>query len=167
MAYATSTYLAIAAAAALASSVVSAGGAVYSGQMQKQAADYNAQVSNVNALMAENKAKADEQAHRAMVAKILSSQKALYGKSGLSMEGSPLLVMEDTAIQGELDALTIRYGGDVAAAQARSQANIQRMQGSAARTASYITAGSTLLSGASQAAGYGMMSRGTTGGTTQ
>ena len=162
MAYATSTYLAIAAVAAAVSAVAGAGGAVYSGEMQKKAADYNADVANVNALMAQNKAKADEQAHRAMVAKILSSQRALYGKSGLSMEGSPLLVMEDTALQGELDALTIRYGGDVAAANARSQANLQRMQGRAAQTSGYISAGTTLLSGASQAAGWGMMAnRGT------
>jgi len=67
------------------------------------------------------------------------------------MEGSPLLVMEDTAATGELDALTIRYGGDVAAARSRSSANLSRMQGRAAQVGSYFTAGSTLLSGASSA----------------
>jgi len=63
------------------------------------------------------------------------------------------LVMEDTAAQGELDALAIRYGGDVNAARNRSAANLSRMQGSTAMTASYFQAGSTLLSGAASAKG--------------
>ena len=151
MPWATTTYLAIAAGAAVASALASAGGAVYSGIEQKKAADYNADVADANAKAAEDKAAYDEKMHRESVRKILASQRALYGKSGISTEGSPLLVMEDSAIAGEMDALAIRYGGDIAAAQQRSSANLLRMQGKQARTAGYIGAGSTLLAGAGSA----------------
>jgi hypothetical protein len=134
------------------SAAVAAGGAVYSGVQQSNAADYNAAVAEQDALAANDRAKSEEDAHRESIRRILATQRALYGKSGLSMEGSPLLVMEDTAAQGELDALTIRYGGDIAAAKGRSSANLSRMQGGAAKTASYFQAGSTLLSGASSGA---------------
>lgn len=146
MAYATSTIIA---AAAIASAVVAAGGAVYSADATRKTANYNADVGEQNALAEADRAKQEELAHRESVRRIISSQRALYGKSGLSMEGSPLLVMEDTAEQGELDSLAIRYGGDVAAARERSGANLSRMQGRQAMTSGYINAGSTLLAGAS------------------
>ena len=149
MAYATSTVIAI---AAVASAVVAAGSAIYSGVASKQAADANADIQEQNARAAEAKAKYDEQRHRESVNKILSAQRALYGTSGLEMSGSPLLTMEDTAGQGEMDALAIRYGGDVAAARERSGANLSRMQGNNYQTASYFQAGSSLLSGASSVA---------------
>jgi hypothetical protein len=155
MAYATTTYLAIAAA------VAAAGAATYSADAQRRAgnqqADYNAAVAEEDAKAAKAKAEYDEKAHRENVRKILATQRALYGKSGVSMEGSPLLVMEDTQKQGELDALAIRYGGDVASARSRSEANLARMTGrnnAYAAKGGYIQAGSTLLSGAESASKY-------------
>ena len=146
MAYATTTYVAIAAA------VAAAGAGAYSADQQRRAgnqqADYNAAVAEEDAKAAKAKAEYDELAHRENVRKILAAQRALYGKSGVSMEGSPLLVMEDTEKQGELDALAIRYGGDVASARSRSEANLARMQGrnnAYAAKGGYIQAGSTLL----------------------
>lgn len=145
---------AVAAVAAVASAVVSAAGAIYSGQQQKKAAEYNAAVQEQQAQAIEDKAKYDEEMHRERVRKILSTQRAMYGKSGIDTTGSPLLVMEDTFKQGEVDALAIRYGGDIQSAQARSAANLSRMQGKSLQTASYFQAGSSLLAGAGQAAGY-------------
>lgn len=148
-------------AALIISAVVSAGTAVYSADTQRRAgnqqADYNAAVAEQDARAAKDKAEYDEKAHRENVRKILATQRALYGKSGLSMEGSPLLVMEDTEKQGELDALAIRYGGDVASARSRSEANLARMTGrnnAYAAKGGYIQAGSTLLSGAASASKY-------------
>lgn len=135
----------------VASTAVSAGGAIYQGQQQKKAAEFNAQVAERNAVAAQNKAKYDEGIHRDRVKALLSKQRAIIGKSGLQLEGSPLLALLDTTEQGELDALAIRHGGDVQAARYRSSATASRMQGSAARTGSYLKAGSTLLSGAASA----------------
>jgi hypothetical protein len=65
------------------------------------------------------------------------------------MEGSPMMVQADTMEQGELDALAIRRGGDVAAAEQRSMARLYKMQGKAALKQGYYSAGSSLLSGGS------------------
>lgn len=128
--------------------VVAAAGTAYSGEQQRKAASVNADIAQQNAIAAQQKAAFDEERHRDQLKKLMSSQRSLYGKSGVDMSGSPLLVMEDTAAEGELDALAIRYGGNVEAAQQRSAANLYRMQGGAAATSGYIQAGSTLLQGA-------------------
>jgi len=153
MAYATSTYLAIMAGVAAVSALASAGGTAIGAEQQRKASSYNADVAEQDALAAKDKAEADEQAHRENVRRILASQRALYGASGVDMAGTPLLVMESTAEQGELDALTIRYGGDVAAAKERSAANLYKMQGRNAMTSGAINAGTTLLAGAGNVAG--------------
>ena len=137
--------------------VVAAAGAVYGGIQQKQAAQYNADVAEQGAQAAQQKAAYDETQHRIRVRKILSTERALYGESGVDMVGSPLLVQENTVKQGELDSLAIRYGGDVEAARQRSQANLYRMQGNNAQVSSYFGAGSSLLTGAGRL--YGPSSR--------
>lgn len=131
----------------LVSSIVAAAGAAYGGYQTKKAADYNADVAEAQAQAARNKAEYNEKLHRERVQRLLSKQRALYGKSGVEMAGSPLLVQEDTLEQGELDALAIRYGGDVEAARARSAANLYKMQGRSAAASGFSRAGSTLLSG--------------------
>jgi hypothetical protein len=136
----------------LVGTAVSVVGTVMSAQQQNDMADYNAAVSNQNAQMAEEKAAYDARIHNQGVRKILAAQRSLYGKSGISSEeGSPLLVMDDTIKQGAMDALAIRYGGDVAAAQQRSAANLYKMQGKNAMTSGMLGAGTTLLSGTASA----------------
>lgn len=135
---------------AIIAAVAAAGGTAYSGVQQQKAANYNAEVANQGALAAKDKAAYDEELHRQNVRRIISSQRALYGKFGVDMTGSPLLTLENTAGQGELDALAIRHGGSVEAAQQRSAATLSRMQGRSAATGSYIQAGSTLLTAASK-----------------
>ena len=131
---------------------ISAAGTFMSAQQQSEATDYNADVANQNAQMAEDKAAYDAKMHNQEVRRILATQRALYGKSGVSSEsGSPLLVMDDTVKQGAMDALAIRYGGDVAAAQERSKANLYKMQGKNIMTAGAIGAGTTLLAGGASA----------------
>lgn len=134
----------------LVSAAASAGGAVYSGVKQAEAEEYNAKVRDQAALAAQDKAAYEEGIHRDKVKRLISSQRALYGKSGVDLAGSPLLTLEDTAGQGEIDALAIRHGGNVEAAQQRSAATLSRMQGKSTRNASYIQAGTSLLSGAAK-----------------
>ena len=112
-----------------ASSLISASGSLQEGQASVDKAAY------------------DEEMHRERVRKLISSQRAAYGASGVDIEGSPLLLLEDTAAQGEMDALAIRYGGEVEASQKRSQAELYELQGKNAKKASYYKAGSSLLSG--------------------
>ena len=156
---------------------LSAAGSAYysyeSGQKNKETYEENAsiaekdaalreQIAAQDALAIKEKAGYDEDTHRQRIRTMLSRQRSMYGKSGVATEGSPLLVMQETADQGEMDALAIRYGGDVEAARvksgasadasrARSEANLLRIQGRTAGRLGYIQAGSTLLQGAGQA----------------
>jgi len=132
------------------SAVVSAAGSIKAGKDQKAAAEYNAQVDEQNAIAATNKAAYDESIHRDKVKRLLSEQKAIIGASGVDISGSPLLATIDTIEKGELDALAIRYGGEVESQQYTSSATASRLEGQAASTASKYKAGSTLLSGASK-----------------
>lgn len=149
----------------MAATAVSAVGQIQQGQANKASAqasaaasEYNAKVNEQNAIAAENKAKYDEQMHREQVRALLSKQRAIIGKSGVTMEGSPLLATLDTVEKGELDALAIRYGGKVQSQQYRSGADISRMESSAylakgksAMTGALFGAGTTLLSGGASA----------------
>ena len=134
--------------ALIAGAVVSAAGAISAGQAQKSAAKYNAALAEEEGRAARAKAAFDEDRHRDQVERLQSSARALLGGRGIDIEGSPLLALADNAMEGELDALAIRYGGDVAEMRARAEAASQRFSGKQAVTASYFKAGSSLLTGA-------------------
>jgi hypothetical protein len=140
------------AAAAVASAAVSAAGAISSGQAQSKMASYNAAVAERDAQAARQQAAFEESRQRQARDALLGKQRAAFAASGVTPEGSPLLVAAETATQAEIDAEAIRYSGSVAEARANSQAALDRMQGAAARTASYFAAGTSLLQGA---ANYG------------
>jgi hypothetical protein len=135
--------------AALASAGVSAVGALVQGGQAKAMADYNAKVAENDARAAELQAGYEEERFRDRAGKLRSAQRAAVAKSGIDLEGSPLAVMEETALEAEMDALSIRQQGSVEAARARSRAALDRMEGKAAKTASYFRAASSLLNGAS------------------
>jgi hypothetical protein len=75
---------------------------------------------------------------------LLGRQRALAAAQGSTMEGSPLMILEDAAAEAELEALHIREGGE-----ARATAAIR--QGKDAAAASYTGAGETLLTGVGSA----------------
>ncbi|PKN37682.1 MAG: hypothetical protein CVU62_08125 [Deltaproteobacteria bacterium HGW-Deltaproteobacteria-2] len=134
---------------AVAGIVASVAGTLITASQQSDMSNYNAAVANQNAEAIEDKAAYDAKMHNQEVRKMLATQRSLYGKSGVSSEeGSPLLVMNDTVKQGAMDALAIRYGGDVEAAKQRSAANLYKMEGKNIKTAGAIGAGTTLLAGA-------------------
>ena len=133
-----------------ASAAVGAAGAISAGRASEKAAKYNAEVAEQDAIAAQKKATYDESIHRDKVKRLLSTQRAITGKAGLSMTGSPLLATLDTVEKGELDALAIRFGADISSQRSLSSAAASRLEGSAASTASKFKAGSTLLSGAAR-----------------
>ena len=127
----------VSSAIGFAGTALSAIGSIQSGNAQARAAEYNAQA-------AQNQAAAQEAQQRRQAARVMASGRANAAASGIEMDGSPLEVMADSAANAELDALTIRYGGQVRADQ-------ERMRGSMARQAGYMGAASSLLMGMGQA----------------
>jgi len=150
--------------AALVTSVISTGAAVY-GQMQaasaaEDAADYNAKVAEQNAETMKQKADYDIELHREKVRKLLSSNRAAVGASGVTMEGSPLLVAEDITRKSAEEENLMRWNSKVGIGQQLSSAAGTRLAGSQQATASRIGAGSSLLTGIGDIASkYGTYSK--------
>jgi hypothetical protein len=164
----------IAAAAAVAGAGVAAYGQYQQGQTANKVAQYNAELANRNAQIADQNAEAvrfagtaKEEQSRDEVRQVLARQRALVGASGVTTEGSPLLVMMESARQGELDALRIRYATDIEeqqrlleGQQQRSQAFLQGAQGRAAQSAGTLAAGGSILTGiGSGVSSYSSMTR--------
>ena len=126
------------------------------------ASRYNAQVATMNAQLSERRAKdallrgqAAEQQKRMEVAQLQGRQRAAMAANGVDLTfGSPLDAMVDTAVLGELDALTIRrnaaresYDSRVEAVNGRADATLGRMNADAAITGGYLNAAGTVLGG--------------------
>ncbi len=155
------------AVATVAATAVSAYGAIQQGQAAQNQADYQAAVDRNNQQVAEWQA-ADaldrgaeaERQHRTRVQQVLGSQRAAMASNGLDLSsGSPLDILSDTAMFGELDALTIRsnaereaYGHRVRSQDFAASAQLAQMRGSSAATAGMVGAGSTLLTGTGKVA---------------
>ncbi|MBU4233891.1 MAG: hypothetical protein L6277_10465 [Desulfobacterales bacterium] len=166
---------AVAAVAGTAMSVISS---IKQGQAQKAAADAQAQgyaaqseASRRNADTARQNAEyikqagaLEEQKQREKGRRLLGTQKALYGKAGVTNEGTPLEVMAETAGDLERDALTTRWNYMIQSQRALSEAgeydfmagrdltmsDTSRMMGGYASTAGYMKAGTSLLTGLGQ-----------------
>lgn len=142
---------------------VQAVGAIQAGKAQQaeanaraQANQYNAKVKEMNAQIARTQANAREEQQRRKGRQVLGAQRAGIAQAGIGFGGSALDIMEQSADTAELDALNIRYEGELqstgllADAEAeRYEAGVNRMAGRNAMKAAYIGAGSALIGGAS------------------
>jgi hypothetical protein len=84
----------------------------------------------------------------------MGSIRAGYGASGVTMEGSPMEILEQSAMNAEMDRQNILYGGELKASGYESTAGLELMRGEHAVTSSYYNAGSALLSGAAKSGAF-------------
>ena len=138
---------------AIASAVVSAAGAVYSGSEQKKAASYNASMQEAQAKAVDTQTRESIRRQRVQNQAILAAQRTSALSSGVEESGSSLLTLMENSNRLEKNIADISTQGNAMQYAALNQATLARMQGRAAQTSGYIQAGSTLLSGASKAYG--------------
>lgn len=149
-------------------SLVGAGTAAYSSYQERKTAQQQAEAQSAwnlyNAKVSQREAEAEQQAaafeskqHRRQARALLSRQRALIGKAGVQMEGSPLLVAEDTAAELATEAVNIRLTGQrrVQAFKSRSILDISKASAAKAAAAGFgraavIGAGASILQGAAQ-----------------
>lgn len=135
---------------------------------QAAASQYNAQIAEMNAKLSDRRARdaiirgqEEEQRKRAEIAQLMGRQRAAMGANNVDISfGSPLDTLVDTAVMGELDALTIRrnaareaYDFEVQAVNQRAQAGLDRMNASASRTGGILGAAGSVLGGGAKAYG--------------
>ena len=164
----------IAIAATIASTVLSAGGAIMQGMAQADAAAYQAQVARNNAEIArnnqvtmENNAKATEAAGAAradqeamQTRELIGRQKAAAAASGLDVNtGSPVDITSGTAGMGMLSGLNIRDETNRRASALRQQGQGYGMQAEnfgVQASAADSAASSAMTAGIIGAAGAGL-----------
>ncbi len=146
----------VAAISAGLAAAVGAVGAISQSRAAANVADYNAKVAENDAIAVRQASQFEEQRVRERNQRLMASQKAAFGAAGVRAEGSPLMVLQSTAEDAEIDALAVRYSGSIQEARAKSEAAAARADGRAARTGGFFRAGTSLLTGASGVAKSGI-----------
>ena len=127
---------------------ISAIGQLQQGQAAQAAADFRAKN---NAMLAEDALKRgaeEEEAQRRKNNALLGRQKAVMAAGNVDLgSGSPLNVLGDTAMLGELDAMRIRDNAKREERGLLADAQVAKMEGDSAVTASMIGSFGTILGG--------------------
>lgn len=144
---------ALAAPLMIASSAMSAIGSIAQGNAANAAAQANASALNKQSEAELRAAGAREEQQRRANRQFLGTQRAALAQAGIGVDGSAYDIARQSAVNAELDALNIRYEGQLRAKGLRDQATITRFEGKQARTAGYLGAGAAILQGASNYAG--------------
>lgn len=148
------------------SGVVGAIGAIREGQAEGAAADFNAEVQERNAVIAEQnrqltakQSSIDAEDRRLANRRTMASVKAAYGSSGLEMSGSQLDVLEDTATEQELDVQRVEFEGRVRSREGtlevlgfKEGAGLSRARATGARSAGKVKALGALVGSLGDAA---------------
>lgn len=116
------------------------------GEAAGDVGEYNARMLEYQAGVSRETAGIEEAKLRRSAERFKGKQRALYAKAGVTFEGSPLLVLADTAAEAEMDALAIRYAGETRATGMEMEAISSRWAGKTARMTGRIGAMSTILS---------------------
>ena len=116
------------------------GSAVLGAAGSAQAAGAAKRAGAVNAAQSRKLAAERERVSRRQSSALMARQRVATASQGTSTEGSPLLIMEDTAREAEKEALFIREGGEAQAVGYMADA-------SARATSAYYGAASTLIGG--------------------
>ncbi len=120
-----------------ASTLMSAAGQAKQGKAQAQAAEYNASVARMEATSEEARRRRDSDT-------AMGAMRTGRAKSGVTSEGTPMMVLAESAEMAELDALNARWSGE-------TKSNLYKMEASSARKAIPYRVGATLLSGGAKA----------------
>ena len=126
---------------------LSIAGALSRGNAASAAGDYNAQIARQNAILARQQSAEAERRFRIDSSKRMGAMRAAYSASGVTLEGSPMDVLQESFYTAEMDALTIRQGGRAAESAYTAEARLSNLQGRAGQQAGYMSAAGELLNG--------------------
>lgn len=135
------------------STLVGAVGTVAQGQSAAAAAEYQQKQQTMLAEDALARGAQEEEGQRRKTAALAARQRAVMAASNVDLgSGSPLAILGDTAMLGELDAQVIKDNARRQQSFHKGNAVLAGMEGKAASTAGIIGGFSTVLGGATQMA---------------
>ena len=112
---------------------------------QAQAEEFNIGVARQEQKISIASRKLEKVREKKRAVTFLSRQQALSAKSGVTLSGSPLDVMRDTAEELELDILIGDINASIEQSRLESEVGIRGIQAEEIRRAGKIRAGTTLL----------------------
>lgn len=137
----------------VAAAVVAAVGAIAAGNAQKNAMEYQAEVDEQNAKLAVRHAGRNEERQRMAARQFQGRQLAAIGESGTTLSGSAADIFRESLFSAEMDALNIRYEGELGRTSAVNSATAARYSGKTAQRSGYLSAAGSLVGGYTK--GYG------------
>jgi hypothetical protein len=120
-------------------------GILQEGYHNAAASDYNSNLAGQNAVQARAQSLEEERRQRVISRKQLGDMRANYAASGVTLEGSPLDVLEESAASAEMDALTIRRGGEIREMAYLNEAKFERYKARYQRSSAQLGAASQLI----------------------
>ena len=126
---------------------VSAAGSLYSGMMQAQAANAQAEQFERQAQIERDRGAFEAQRERERFRRVAGEQRAGFLQSGVLLDGTPTEVLVDSALENEIDVQTIRYGAQIRSDNYAFSARMARMNASHAMAGGAIGALSPLVGG--------------------
>ena len=138
-----------------AGTVVSAYSAYQQGKMQRDLNEYNAKIAENNKVLADQQYAIDHKEHQKRYRRLLGNQRVSYAKSGVTMEGSVIDVIEDSAIASNWEIQKMKYNRDVRKAGYTASATRSRFVGQSAYWAGKMNAAGTLLTDGMDTYNYG------------
>ena len=122
---------------------------IIGGFQQKSAADYNAGVMRQEGAAAMQQSVTAEDTQRRGARESLGRTSAAIGASGTGYGGSSAGVMDQAAVNAELDALNLRYRGVFTKYGYDAESQIQKQRGNMAALNGVLNAGASLIKGSS------------------
>jgi hypothetical protein len=114
---------------------------------QLRAAEFNTSVAGLQVASAKQGAQAEERDFRKQARQLLSTQRTRIAKSGVTVEGSPLQMIEETAAEVEKRATLIRNAGVIGLGKTKSRLELNRFRARNTQNNLFRTIGKTLLTG--------------------
>ena len=121
-------------------------GKIKAGNSAKAKSEYDAKVADRDAAVARDQANALALQQQRAARKTIGSMRAAYGAAGVTVDGSPLDVLEESAGQAELDRLTILHNGELKATGKQDSAVLSRFTGKSAQIEGYLDAVGSMFS---------------------
>lgn len=116
-------------------------GALFQGQVESQALDYNADIARQNAVIAQQQGAAASAALVRSQERKIGSMIASYGASGVQTDaGSPMDVLAESVRMATLDKATLAYNYNLRAIGYQNQAALDEYQKKIAKTSAYLNA---------------------------
>lgn len=122
----------MAAGAFLAAAGIGAAGQIYSGYQQNMAAKREAGLMEDQARLSQAEATAEAQRKANEVRKFSKVQALAFMKNGVTLDGSPLLTIDETVTEGQKEVDSISAAGDARANLYNRKAAIVKNEGRAA-----------------------------------